>query len=132
MTPDQPATMSLDSMRFFGRIGHTEEEREVGTHVEVDLELEIALAEGPVHALSRTLDYREVHERVEQVITQGEHPLLEGLAEEILDALEGLAWTRAIVRVRKPSPPIQGAIGYAQIEMERRHEPETRRHGDTE
>ena len=116
-------TMRLSEMRFFGRIGHTEEERTVGTHVEVDVELDLALKdEGPVHALSRTLDYREVQAKVQEVIDGGEHPLLEGLTEEILDALETLTWTRALVRVRKPNPPVSQAIGSAEIEMERRRE----------
>jgi dihydroneopterin aldolase len=44
---------------------------------------------------------------------------LEGLAEEILDALEGLHWRRCVVRVRKPNPPISGTMGAAQIQLER-------------
>lgn len=116
---DRTARMRLDGMRFFGRIGHSEEEREVGAHVEVDVELVIPLREGPVHALSRTVDYREVHDRIETLVSEGEHPLLEGLAEEILEALEGLGWTEATVRVRKQAPPISGTIGHAEIELSR-------------
>lgn len=116
---DDVALMSLDEMRFFGRIGHTEEERSVGTHVEVDVDLEIGLGEGPSHSLARTVDYREVHQRIDQVVSEGEHPLLEGLAEEILDALEALDWQRCVVRVRKRSPPIDGTMGAAQIQLER-------------
>lgn len=116
---DREARMRLRGMRFFGRIGHTEEEREVGTHVEVDVELTVPLGEGPAHALSRTVDYREVHDRIEKVVGDGEHPLLEGLAEEILDALEGMNWTDALVRVRKEAPPISGTIGHAEIEIGR-------------
>lgn len=113
------ALMTLEGMRFFGRIGHTEEERSVGTHVEVDVDLAIPLAEGPSHSLARTVDYREVHDRIEALVAEGEHPLLEGLAEEILDALEPLDWQRCVVRVRKPSPPIDGTMGSAQIQLER-------------
>jgi dihydroneopterin aldolase len=116
---DDVALMSLDEMRFFGRIGHTEEERSVGTHVEVDVDLAIPLEEGPSHSLARTIDYREVHGRIDDVVSEGEHPLLEGLAEEILDALEGLGWQRCVVRVRKRSPPIDGTMGSAQIQLER-------------
>lgn len=113
------ARLRLEGMRFFGRIGHTEEEREVGTHVEVDVELEVPLREGPAHALSRTVDYREVHDRLESLIEEGEHPLLEGLAEEVLDALEGLGWIEAVVRVRKKAPPIGGTMRSAEIELGR-------------
>lgn len=120
---EDTAMMTLDGMRFFGRIGHTEEERSVGTHVEVDVDLEIPLGEGPAHALDRTVDYREVHDRIDEVVSDGEHPLLEGLAEEILDALESLGWQRCRVRVRKQAPPISGTMGYAQIQLERSRDP---------
>lgn len=120
---DDVALMSLDEMRFFGRIGHTEEERSVGTHVEVDVDLEIPLGEGPAHSLDRTVDYREVHDRIDDVVSEDEHPLLEGLAEEILDALEPLNWQRCVVRVRKRAPPISGTMGAAQIQLERSRDP---------
>lgn len=119
MSDEKTARMTLDGMRFFGSIGHSPEEREVGAHVEVDVELEVTLGEGPVHALSRTVDYREVHDRIEAVVDDGEHPLLEGLAEEILDALEGLGWQEATVRVRKKAPPISGTMRHAEIEITR-------------
>lgn len=122
MSEDRTARLTLDGMRFFGSIGHSPEEREVGAHVEVDVELELSLGEGPVHALSRTVDYREVHDRIDEVVSDGEHPLLEGLAEEILDALEGLGWQRAVVRVRKESPPIGGTMRHAEIEISRRQD----------
>lgn len=120
---ERTARMRLEGMRFFGRIGHTEEEREVGTHVEVDVELLIPLEEGPAHSLSRTVDYREVHDRIDELIDDGEHPLLEGLAEEILDAIEGIGWREATVRVRKKAPPISGTMRHAEIELERTAEP---------
>ncbi len=119
MTDERTARLTLDGMRFFGSIGHSPEEREVGAHVEVDVELELRLGEGPAHALSRTVDYREVHDRIEDVVSEGEHPLLEGLAEEILDALEGLDWAAATVRVRKEAPPIGGTMRHAEIEISR-------------
>jgi dihydroneopterin aldolase len=111
------ATLTLSAMRFFGRIGHTPEERDVGTHVEVDVELAIALSDDGAHSLDRTIDYREVHDRIEALIEEGDHPLLEGLAEAILDELEALDWQRCTVRVRKPSPPIDGTMGSAQVEL---------------
>lgn len=123
MTDERTAKLTLDGMRFFGRIGHSEEEREVGAHVDVDVELKVPLQEGPVHALSRTVDYREVHDRIADVVDDGEHPLLEGLAEEILDALEGLDWVEATVRVRKEAPPISGTMRHAEIELSRRQAP---------
>lgn len=118
MTGDE-AVLRLTGMRFFGSIGHSPEEREVGAHVEVDVELVIGLEPGPVHALERTVDYREVHERVERVVESGEHPLLEGLAGEVLDALEGLGWKTATVRVRKEAPPMGGNVRHAEIEVTR-------------
>ena len=115
----EPVTLRLHAMRFFGRIGHTEEERKVGTHVEVDVELVVPLESGPAHSLRRTVDYRDVHAAVESIATTGEHPLLEGLAQEILDGLDTFAWEHALVRVRKPSPPITGQMAHAEVELRR-------------
>lgn len=116
---DGSTRLRLVGMRFFGSIGHSPEEREVGAHVEVDVELSIRLEGGAVHALDRTVDYREVHDRIERVIEDGEHPLLEGLASEVLDALEGLSWEEATVRVRKEAPPLGGTMRHAEVEMTR-------------
>ena len=113
------ARMRLMGMRFFGRIGHTPEERAVGTHIEVDVELDLSL-EGPaVHDLADTVDYRRVHDLVRDVVTAGEHPLLEGLAQSILDALEKVTWREATVRVRKERPPFEGDLPWAEIEIRR-------------
>lgn len=119
MTRHGPPRLTLHGMRFFGRIGHAEPERVVGTHVEVDVELTLALPEGPVHALEGTVDYRSVHDAVRHVVEQGDHPLLEGLAAEVLDALEGFPWTQLVVRVRKPNPPFRGHVAFAQVELSR-------------
>lgn len=113
------AWLRLSSMRFFGRIGHSEEERVVGAHVEVDVEVLVELSGGPVHALSRTVDYREVHRLCRGVVEEGDHPLLEGLADELLDALEKVPAKEVVVRVRKPNPPIDGAIAHAEVEVRR-------------
>ncbi len=115
----ETARLRLEGMRFFGSIGHSPEEREVGAHVEVDVELSVPLGQGSMHKLSRTVDYREVHERIGAVVDEGEHPLLEGLAGEILDALEGLSWEEATVRVRKKAPPIEGSMRHAEVELSR-------------
>lgn len=114
-----PATIRLNGVRVFGRVGHTEEERIVGNHIEVDVELVLPLEPGTEHDLAGTVDYREIHRLVEETVEDGEHPLLEGLASDLLSALEALRWETATVRVRKPQPPFQGVVASAEVEMTR-------------
>lgn len=114
-----PATIRLNGIRVFGRVGHTEEERIVGNHIEVDVELVLPIEPGSEHDLAGTVDYREIHQRVEATVKDGDHPLLEGLASDLLDALEPLGWQTATVRVRKPQPPFEGVVDSAEVEMTR-------------
>ncbi len=115
-----PTTVRLNGIRVFGRVGHTEEERIVGNHIEVDVELVLPIDPGREHDLEGTVDYREIHRRVEATVKDGDHPLLEGLASDLLSALEPLRWDQATVTVRKPQPPFGGVVDSAEVEMTRR------------
>jgi len=58
---------------------------------------------------------------VRQVVTTGEHVLLEDLAARLLDALADSGAVLATVRVRKPSPPMDGIVRAAEVEMTRKY-----------
>lgn len=113
------ATIRLEGIRVFGRVGHTEEERIVGNQIEVDVELFVPIEPGTEHELAGTVDYREIHRLVTATVKEGDHPLLEGLASDLLTALAPLDWAQATVRVRKPRPPFDGVVERAEVEMTR-------------
>ena len=108
-------------MRFFGHHGDLAAERELGSHVYVDVELGADLsAAGRSDALADTLDYVHCYGVVRDVVEQRQYHLLEALADAIATAL--LAEPRAeSVRVRvAKQPPLDGAIERCAVIIERR------------
>ena len=81
MTPD---TLTLSRMHFFGRHGVLPEETARGQDFEVTVQLELPLAEaGRTDDLTRTVDYRAVHEVVRTVMEGPPRKLAEALAEAV-------------------------------------------------
>lgn len=115
----------LVNMDFYAYHGATPEEATLGQRFQVDVALEVDLEEaGRSDDLARTVDYREVHRMVAQIV-QGERcSLLEALAWRIVTCLlERFPRVEAVqVRVRKPSVPLGGLVGYAEVEITRRRE----------
>lgn len=92
-------------------LGVTEAERRMRRPVRIDLELGLSLARsGQSDQLGDTVDYGEVFGVVEAVAGQGEHALVEALAERIVAALFarfGFGWVRIVVR---KSAPLAGSV----------------------
>ena len=111
----------LQSLRFEGRHGVSDEERELPQEIELDLEVEADLAAaGTTDDLSRTIDYGPLVRLCRSVVEDRSYHLLEAIAEEI--ASQVLATTRAVavtVRVRKLAVPIDADLDFAQVEIRR-------------
>jgi dihydroneopterin aldolase len=113
----------LRSMRFEGRLGVTDEERELPQLMEVDLEVEADLAAaGESDALADTVDYGPLVTLVGRTIEGGAFHLLEGLAGSIargvLDADKRIL--AVTIRVRKLAVPMDVDMDHAEVEIHRR------------
>ncbi len=110
------ATMRLMNIVLFGYHGVSQAEREVGTRIEVDVELVIQPAERDV--LASTVDYRQVYASVEEVITGTRYKLLESLARAVQHRLvESFPVREVRVRVRKPNVPFLGGMSHVEVEV---------------
>lgn len=109
----------LLNVTLFGHHGVSRAEREAGTRLCFDLELEQDLeAAARSDALAETIDYMEVHRELEAVVQAGGHRLLESLAAAAADRLLArFGVRRVLVRVRKDNLPLGG--GVVEIELER-------------
>ena len=110
----------LEGMRFFGHHGDVPAERELGSHVYVDVELRADLSvAGHSDVLGDTLDYVRCYRIVRDVVEGHQYRLLEAIAESIAAAL--LQEPRAdSVRVRvAKQPPIDGYIERCAVTIER-------------
>ncbi len=111
-----PTVVRLKNVVLFGHHGVSAAEREVGTRIEVDVEMRVLV--DPRDSLSSTVDYSAVFRTVEQVVTHRHFQLLESLGAAIRDAvLAEFAAEQVAVRVRKPNVPFPGGDSYAEIEV---------------
>lgn len=124
MTDGRPASdrIVLSGMRFEGRHGATDDERELPQLLELDVELWLDLAAaGRSDDLAATVDYGPVIETCRDVVERRSFRLLEALAEAV--AAEILRTTTAgsvVVRVRKLAVPIDAELDFAGVEIRRR------------
>jgi 7,8-dihydroneopterin aldolase/epimerase/oxygenase len=118
--------ITLSGMRYEGRLGATDEERELPQLLEVDLEIELDLsAAAASDALEDTVDYGPLVELTAHAVETGSHKLLEALAGTIIEgALRSSPRIDAvIVRVRKLAVPLDADMDHAQVELQRRRDP---------
>src|SRR6202163_2214519 len=108
----------LEGMRFFGHHGDVPAERELGSHVYVDVELRADLSvAGHSDVLGDTLDYVRCYRIVRDVVEGHQYRLLEAIAEGIAAALlqePRAAW----VRLPGPNhPQFAGSFGLCGVLM---------------
>ena len=122
---DHPDRLSLLGMRFEARHGILPQEQLNPQRFEVDLILHTDLDPAArSDDLARTVNYAEVFDLVQEIVTGPSFGLIEALAGAIADAV--LAATDATivsgveVRVRKPDAPIQGAFDTVEAALVRR------------
>jgi len=115
----------LEGIKFHGYHGLTRMERQVGVRLSVDVTLEMDLEpSGRDDKVSKTLDYRKVHESVIEVGRASSHKLLESYAVALLDVLmERFPAERITVRVRKETPVLDGIVDSVGVELTRARVP---------
>ena len=114
----------IEGIEIPAALGVTAEERALGRPVRIDLEVGYPLAaSGASDRVEDTIDYAEIFEVTEEVVTGGEHHLVEALGTRIMDALFerfGIDWVT--IHVRKPNP-LSGTLDYTGVRMTRKREP---------
>ena len=112
----------LHNMVFRGRHGVHPAERELGQRFEIDVELGLDLSRAIASdALTDTVDYSRLHAIVREEVEEQQYQLIETLAGTLVRRLLAeLPVTSVLVRVRKPQVPLNGMLGFAAVEMQRR------------
>ncbi|NKB71786.1 MAG: dihydroneopterin aldolase [Candidatus Latescibacteria bacterium] len=115
--------LRLRNMRFFAYHGLFPEERTLGQHFEVDLELFADLtAAGQSDDLTQSYDYVRIYQLIEETVEGRQFHLVEALAEHIAQNVgQTLAPIRLTVRVRKPAPPLNAQLDGIEVELHRRY-----------
>ena len=114
----------LEGLQFFGHHGDVEAERTLGGRVDVDVEIDAALAPaGRSDQLADTVDYVRCYQTVRHVVETRQHNLLEAVAEDVAAALldDDQRIEQVRVRVAK-QPPIAGVFHRFAVVIERRRE----------
>jgi dihydroneopterin aldolase len=109
----------LLNIALFGHHGVSRAERETGTLLEFDIELEADLdIAAHSDSVEDTMDYMTIHSVLEQVVGEARHKLLESLAGAVADRmLERFSARKVIVRIRKRNLPLSG--GEIEVELGR-------------
>ncbi len=109
----------LLSVPFFGHHGVSRAEREAGTLLELDVELDLDLEPAAASDDVRdTVNYMDVHEEVRGIVRDERFNLLESLAATIADQLiTRFSARRVTVRIRKVNLPLSG--GRIEVELTR-------------
>lgn len=114
-------TLTLKALRYHGKHGYYEEEREKGNEFEVDLIFTLDLKpSGRKDYLSRTVNYEEVETVVREIMEGPSVKLIETLTFKVGEALFG-AFENANaleVRIRKLNPPLKTSANYSEVTMQ--------------
>ena len=115
MTADK---LSVHGLELWGRVGCTEAERAFPQRLEMDVVLEMSLAEvGRTDDLSESVDYAQVVERLKALLEPREFRLVETVAEVAADfVIRAFKIDGVTVRVRKRALP---GIAWAEVEIHR-------------
>ena len=116
-----PDRIELRGLRALGICGALPEERERVQPIEVDLDVVADLTvAGQSDALDDTVNYGELAEAVEAVITTERFTLLERLAERITEVVLAVAGVEGVtVSVRKLRPPVPQQLDTSGVRITR-------------
>lgn len=108
---------------FFGYHGLFAEETKLGQRFGIDLTCEVDLARaGRTDEMADTVNYGEIIQAVEKIVTGTPFKMIEALAQAIVDRLfaDFPPIDAVTIRVTKPSAPVPTPTGLIAIEIERR------------
>ena len=114
----------LDNIDLYAYHGVEPEERELGQHFLVSVELYTDLTAAAANDdLGQTINYAAVYQTIAGAFCDQPCKLLERAAWRVLEALfADFAIAEAAVRVRKLSPPVNAVFDGAEVELVRSRE----------
>jgi dihydroneopterin aldolase len=113
--------IALEGMQFYAHHGYYDAERQKGNNFIVDAYLTNGLSEGINDELKRTLNYEIIYDCVKKEMGKPTK-LLETVVVNIINELEKNCPDSVSIRVRvsKLTPPLQGEVKCAFVELERK------------
>lgn len=115
----------LRKMQFYGYHGVFPEEAKLGQRFYVDVELFLDLrAAGLSDRLEDTVNYAEVYRLSKQLLEEERYQLIEAVAERLAARIlkQFNKVREVLVRITKPSPPIDGHYDWVAVELRRPRE----------
>ncbi len=111
----------LKNIAFYGYHGTNAHEAELGQRFFMDVEMYLDLGEAiAADDLNLTVNYKAVFEDVCKIAENERFRLLESLGESIVRTiLERYAVDRVVIRIRKPSVPLEGILDHIEVEVDR-------------
>ena len=112
--------LRLEGMHFFGHHGCRADERDLGVHLDVDVDVRSDLRRAAAtDSVEDTIDYTRLIERCRQVVEEESHQLVETVAERIATSLlEEPRVDSVRVRVAK-RPPLPVAVERFSVVIDR-------------
>jgi len=112
-------TISLNNIIVYGFHGVHQEEKTLGQRFEIDLEYRLAKPNFPWKDEERaTVSYVNAHKIVSRVCSEKSFNLIETLGHRIIEEMRSqYSVNLLIVRIRKPSVPIQGILDHVEVEV---------------
>jgi dihydroneopterin aldolase len=119
MSGRQDYTISLSNIVVFGFHGVHLEEKTLGQRFEIDLEYRLANPPLPwIDEESATVSYVDAYDIVSRVSAEKSFNLIETLGNRIIEEMRSrFSIDLIVVRIRKPSVPIQGILDNAGVEV---------------
>ena len=125
MNSKQSYTIRLCNIVVYGFHGVHPEEKTLGQRFEIDLEYRLKNPADPWKDEERsTISYVNAHNIISQVCAEQSFNLIETLGNRIIEEMrERYSVDIVVVRIRKPSVPIQGILDHVEVEVVWQAEP---------
>ena len=109
----------LKNIVVYGFHGVHPEEKSLGQRFEIDLEYRLKNPADPWKDEERsTISYVNAHNIISRVCAEKSFNLIETLGNRIIEEMrENYSVDILVVRIRKPSVPIQGILDYVEVEV---------------
>ena len=119
MNSKQTYTIRLCNIEVYGFHGVHPEEKTLGQRFEIDLEYRLKNPADPWKDEERsTISYVNAHNIISQVCAEKSFNLIETLGNRIIEEMrERYSVDIVVVRIRKPSVPIQGILDHVEVEV---------------
>ena len=119
MDKKQSYTIRLKNIVVYGFHGVHPEEKSLGQRFEIDLEYRLKNPANTWKDEERsTISYVNAHNIISQVCAEKSFNLIETLGNRIIEEMrERYSVDIVVVRIRKPSVPIQGILDHVEVEV---------------